>query len=399
MRHILLFADAADAEEPGTYRTLVPALRAAGITVSVIGMGGPRDSDAELLRDVARLGGGRISFAQDVADMPRLFAQETMLVARSAWAEGATPLAPTAQAALDLPLVPKEWPGVDGYNVTWLRPTATALAEAIGDPRAPAVARWRCGAGRSAVLAIDAGSAGNAALRDWPGFAPLVAGLVRWCAQRDGSAPGVLGAERFGDRLRLRLDLDPARRASWPTSAPTAQLIGDGAARACALTASDDGVFTGWVDAAGLSEATLVPAVAWDGHAVLGPALCRPYPSELAPRLGEAGAQVLARIVRHGGGALRQELLDAYDLPGAEGTPCALAVPLLIAALVLLLLENAWRRLRPGLPRLRVPRRATAPATTASLPATAPAPAATPAPEPPRGDLSDALDQLRRRRR
>src|SRR4029079_4104365 len=45
-RHIVLFADAADAEEPGDYQRLLAALTPLGITVSVIGLGSETDSDA-----------------------------------------------------------------------------------------------------------------------------------------------------------------------------------------------------------------------------------------------------------------------------------------------------------------------------------------------------------------
>src|SRR5215813_5359670 len=54
-RHIILFADAADSEEPGKYRELLQQCEQSGVTVSVIGLGKPTDSDAELLRDIAKL--------------------------------------------------------------------------------------------------------------------------------------------------------------------------------------------------------------------------------------------------------------------------------------------------------------------------------------------------------
>ncbi|HKQ72513.1 MAG TPA: VWA domain-containing protein, partial [Blastocatellia bacterium] len=51
-RHIILFADAADSEEPGKYRELLEECEQSGITVSVIGLGKPTDVDAGLLRDI-----------------------------------------------------------------------------------------------------------------------------------------------------------------------------------------------------------------------------------------------------------------------------------------------------------------------------------------------------------
>src|SRR5690606_15945902 len=85
VRHLLLFADAADAEEPGEYERLLAEYRALGITVSVIALGGEDDIDAALLRDIAARGGGRCHFAGSAADLPRLFAQETVVAAQSAW--------------------------------------------------------------------------------------------------------------------------------------------------------------------------------------------------------------------------------------------------------------------------------------------------------------------------
>src|SRR5262249_45825599 len=61
-RHIILFADAADAEEPGNYKDLVDKCVSAGITVSVIGLGKRTDSDGPLLEDIAKRGKGRVFF-------------------------------------------------------------------------------------------------------------------------------------------------------------------------------------------------------------------------------------------------------------------------------------------------------------------------------------------------
>ena len=80
-RHIVLFADAADAEEPGDYQRLLERLTPLGITVSVIGLGSDSDPDAAFLK--MWLPAGRAaSFAATPDDLPRLFAQEAITVAR-----------------------------------------------------------------------------------------------------------------------------------------------------------------------------------------------------------------------------------------------------------------------------------------------------------------------------
>ena len=71
-RHIILFADAADSEQPGRYVELLEECRKANITVSVVGLGTPSDIDAGLLRDIARRGGGRCYFTKNAEELPRL---------------------------------------------------------------------------------------------------------------------------------------------------------------------------------------------------------------------------------------------------------------------------------------------------------------------------------------
>ena len=134
---IVLFADAADAEEPGEYQRLLQTLTSIGITTSVIGMGSETDSDADFLKDVAARGQGRIHFTQDVEDLPRLFAQEAITAARSSFITE-----PTAARTLpDMVLLGEPstspFPGVDGYNLTYLRPGATMGVVTADDYKAP----------------------------------------------------------------------------------------------------------------------------------------------------------------------------------------------------------------------------------------------------------------------
>src|SRR5262249_22930310 len=125
-RHLILFADADDAEEPGDYLGLTREIVAAGGTVSVIGLGTPRDADAALLTDRAARGKGRIYFAENPATLPAVFGQETVTVARSAFVDQASSTRP-GSGWLELAARPLEWPAaVDGYNLSYLREGASA---------------------------------------------------------------------------------------------------------------------------------------------------------------------------------------------------------------------------------------------------------------------------------
>jgi Mg-chelatase subunit ChlD len=148
-RHIVLFADAADAEEPGEYQRLLQTLTSIGITTSVIGLGSETDSDADFLKDVAARGQGRIHFTQDVDDLPRLFAQEAITAARSSFITEAT----AARTLPDMVLLGEPstspFPNVDGYNLTYLRPGATMGVVTADDYKAPVLAFGTAASGAS----------------------------------------------------------------------------------------------------------------------------------------------------------------------------------------------------------------------------------------------------------
>ena len=100
IKHVILFSDAADAEEkssgePGTSKAgtgnssfdLAAAMLASRITVSVVALGTEQDKDTAFLRQLAAQGGGRFYLTADAATLPRLFAIETMRAAESSLRE------------------------------------------------------------------------------------------------------------------------------------------------------------------------------------------------------------------------------------------------------------------------------------------------------------------------
>ncbi|MCB9887488.1 MAG: VWA domain-containing protein [Planctomycetes bacterium] len=195
-RHIVLFADAADAEQPGDYKTFVPELAAAGITVSVIGLGTPADSDADLLVDIARLGKGRCHFVAEAADLPRVFAQETIQVARSAMVEEETQVRalPPLAALGDMPL---SFPTIGGYSVAWQRPRGELALQTANEQHSPVLSYWQIGLGRAAALLAEVDGAATGPMADWPELGTFLGTLVRWLG--GGQLPGVyVDARRDG---------------------------------------------------------------------------------------------------------------------------------------------------------------------------------------------------------
>lgn len=223
-RHMILFADAADAEEPGDYIHLLEEIRAQGGTVSVIGMGTEADKDADFLKDVAARGGGRIFFNANPAELPAVFAQETVSVARSVFVKEPTPVQGTPGWAQFAARAPHWLTQVDGYNLSYLRPDATAAVITTDEYHAPLVAGWTRGSGHVAAVTFPLAGQYSKMARDWADYGDFVQTLTRWLAGDDAPPGAALHVEVEGTQLTLELRHDETWTARMAVKAPTLTL-------------------------------------------------------------------------------------------------------------------------------------------------------------------------------
>ncbi len=207
-KHIILFADANDAKQPDDYIRLLDTMTAEGITVSVIGLGSPTDQDANFLKDIADRGHGRIFFNANANDLPGIFAQDTVAVARSRFIDEATPIQGTA-TWLELAARPIDWfPQVDGYNVCYLQPQATTAALTSDDNASPLVAFWNRGAGRAIAVTFPLAGNFSDSSRAWPAYGDFITTMTRW-VMGTATPPGLgVKAHLEGDQLVVDLYYD-----------------------------------------------------------------------------------------------------------------------------------------------------------------------------------------------
>ena len=417
-RHIVLFADAADAEEPGEYQRLLATLTPLGITVSVIGLGSETDSDAEFLKDVAARGQGRAYFAATADDLPRLFAQEAITVARSSFINEPTPVRTLSDMVLlgELPASPLS--ALDGYNLTYLRPGATMGVMTTDEYKAPVLAFWHRGLGRFAALTAEVDGQYSRRLNTWPGFQAFAVGVGRWLL---GGAPpaGVQASiDRRGAEGIVRIELDPSRarggrddvRAATATIVPP-NARPDRARERLTLAWTDDdtlearfpirnaGLYLGAVQ---LGTGQVLP---------LAP-LTLPYSPEFEPRVDtDEGTKTLREMAARTGGIERSDWTGVFTPAGLRSRQVRdLVLPLTLAVLILHLVEIAGRRLlwfdllALKLKALRLPavtlarpgrrRRAAAPVDSPRAAPTVTAPGADPPP-----DVRSALTRAKRKAR
>lgn len=232
-RHMILFADANDSRQQlNDYLDATDELRAIDATVSVIGLGGEFDRDADILKEVATRGGGRIFFSADANELPAIFAQETVSIARSAFIREPTPTQATPGWAEIAARAPQWLKTVDAYNLSYLRDGATASLITADEYAAPLVATWQRGAGRTAAVSFPLGGENSTGIRAWPGYGDFVQTLARWLAGDDSPAGLALRTELDGERLTLELLYDESWNARVAQTAPTIALAESGAGSA-----------------------------------------------------------------------------------------------------------------------------------------------------------------------
>jgi uncharacterized membrane protein len=179
-RHMILFSDAADSEEPGDYVNLIKEMRGGGATVSVIGMGTRSDPDAKLLEDIASLGGGRIFFTEIPGELPNIFAQETVTVARSSFIEETSGTKTTGRWQ-ELARRDANWLSeIDGYNLSYLREGDEVALVSTDSYAAPLVAFGRRGIGRTAAVSFPLGGTFSEKARNWSQYGDFVQTVTRW---------------------------------------------------------------------------------------------------------------------------------------------------------------------------------------------------------------------------
>lgn len=351
-RHIILFADAADAEEPEGVPELLDRFASLGITVSVIALGTEADSDAEFLFQTAEAGGGDIYFTTEPQELPRLFAQDTMTMARSTFIEEVTATRglPGLFAMGEFGVDPSAqngvvaFPTIDGYNLTYARPGVNLGASTVDENSAPYFAFAQRGVGRVAALTGQVGGSFGAGLVAWSEFSALAVSTTRFLLGE--SAPDELFASTRleGNQVVITVEADPA--GSPDTSRLDLHMtLGDGTRRTTPLTAVGEGQYEARVPIT--SAGVALGSVHLSGGRVLElPPVALPYSPEFK-RVADpkAGATQLAALARATGGSELASLAGAFDGPRHARRWRVITPELLLAALILMLFEIAARRL------------------------------------------------------
>ncbi len=405
-KHIILFSDAQDSEEPGDYRNLLAKYEQAGITTSVIGLGNDTDVDAALLQDIAKLGHGNIMFTTDAEELPRLFTEDTMSIARSSFVKKDAKSQPDGiggrlltDARLMGELKPGTFPNVDGYNLSYLKPKATMGVVSQDEFAAPWSAFWYLGLGRAAAVTVEVDGSYSGQFGRWNNYSDFLVTHARWLLGGDQPDEAFLKVEHAGQDAVVTLELDPDRPGKQVIESPVLTVVppGDERQQLLELPFEWQGANTLQARFKLSQTGTYRPLVKLGAKSfVRGPTVTLPYSPEFAPRdAANSGMAILKSLASKTGGKARVNPQEVLADPPRASTRWPIASVLFLLSIVLLMLEIAGRRLSlwekfidavaPVMPQARgvpvsrpQPVRTTAPSRpTPSTPAAVPAPAPT----------------------
>jgi hypothetical protein len=349
-RHIILFSDAADSEEPGGYKALIDEITNNGGTVSVIALGTRSDSDAALLEDIGKRGKGRVFFTDKAEELPSIFSQETVAVARSAFIR--EPVATQAAGGwFEISGQQMEWLGeVDGYNLNYLRDWASQGLLTKDEYTAPLVAFGQRGIGRTAAVCFPLGGEFSALIRQWPKYGDFLQTLTRWL-MGEALPPGVGLKHRLdGNLLTIDLLHDEEWEPRLAANAPRI-LLAEGLRADAQHELAWERVAPGHYQASmELEDGAIVRGAVQVGKQAMafGPVIAGAS-AEWA--FDEARAQELRETSAATGGRELLDLAQAWRSPPVERF-LDLGGWLMILALVLMLLEALITRMGWRMPEL-----------------------------------------------
>ena len=334
-KHVIFLTDG-EAGDSG-YEQLVQQMAREGITLTTVAVGS--GANQRLLRSLAQTGKGRAYAANEFDNLPKIFTKETYLVSGSYVQNRTfTPVITNDSVLTDF----AGFPRMTGYLATAEKPLATV--ELVSDREDPILAWWPYGAGRVLCFMGDSRGAWTGEFLAWDQAAAFYGGLAAFVLPT-ARQQGEITAERAGDTLHISYTA-PEDGGNLSTQATV--IHPDGTEERLTLTETAQGVYTGTVSAAEIgayaltveqrdAEGELLRRM--EGGAVAG------YSTEYDIRQNQDTGVLQALAAATGGRVLSDpaELLSQAGQRAYHRTE--LTQPLLWAALALLMMDIACRRL------------------------------------------------------
>jgi Ca-activated chloride channel family protein len=343
LKHVIMLTDGIS--NSGSFEQLARQMASAKITVSVVALGAEDATDTTLLKSIAKLGKGRFYLAEDPAQVPQIFARETMTAGKSAMEE--EPFVPQVMRATrvlaDIDL--ENAPLLLGYVVTRPKPgSEVILATEKGDPL---LAWWRYGLGMTGAFTSDAKSRWAAEWLTWPGYGKFWTQVVRQLMRK--SAAGGLQAtiERRGSQSRLIVDATTAAGEFLNEAEAEVQVVNPrGQKVRVPLVQQRPGSYVADLETAESGSWNLDISMRRDGQIVAQQSRAVHVGDQEELRLKAVNTELLRELATSTGGRFDAPATEVFERSGDRvSRPRPLRTALLVLATLMLIPDVALRRL------------------------------------------------------
>lgn len=350
-KHLIILSDGLTRE--ADFLALTRRIRSVGATVSTVSIG--LDADKALLESIAREGAGRYYHTDDTKGIPRIFTEETSIVAGNVVVEETFFPGTSGEGGILSGIPESSIPPLRGFVMTYPKGSARQLMHAPEGQ--PLLTVWQYGLGRSAAFTSSVDGLWGGAWSSWELLPRLAGQLVGWTSRSSGAGEFELSHRWIeADRLSLTVRATNSDGSSRNGLSLRAIVNGPGEFRhTLELRQFAPGRYEGSAIVREIGS-YLVTLFAED--ASVGPELFafnRPYPTEY--NLGAPDPAKLQRIARAGGGisaSLSSGRFPQQELPrerAPSSSDLSLAPQFLVAAMVLFVilvfLEAIHSRRRP----------------------------------------------------
>lgn len=326
LRHVVVLSDGATA--PAAFDALSSAARRNHVVITAVAVG--EDADRVFLQRLASLGKGRFYAADSPRALPRIFARETLLAARSAFDERPCEVRRVSDHPVSAGLGKAH---LLGHNLVSAR-GGSALLVLASEKGDPLLAVGRAGAGKTVAFTGDDGRRWSTRWGATP-FAALVLQATRWSLPDPRGALDLDVEALAGGALRLRVKGNVRGGVSGTL------LDQRGRTHPVDLVPVASDRFEATLDGGSFTTGVLRLS-SGDGRAI------QPIAGASRPELSslEPADALLREAAETSGGRFRPDPRDIFrSLPHAPGFPREWGSSLLRLSLLLLLLEVALRRL------------------------------------------------------
>ncbi|MBP7175850.1 MAG: VWA domain-containing protein [Thermoclostridium sp.] len=338
LKHIILLTDG-QAEQYG-YERIIDGVREDGITLSTVAVG--EGADTLLLKALAYGGQGRYYQTDEFSDIPSIFAKEAFLAGQKYLQN--RQFYPELVTSMGLLKGIEAVPPLDGYVATRVKPAAHTIFRS--DIQDPVLATWQYGLGRTAAWTSDIQGIWTSQWAMWQDAPVFWGNLAGWLVQKNLNTDYTVET-RVADGKGVVTVQAETDSILYEASITGTVVSPDGTKETIELNAVRPGTFEGTINQSNPGAYVVHLEVPGEnGVESVSAGVVMPYSDEY--RLLDANAAgFLEKLAQTGGGRM---ITDPSEVFKGEiqntGARRDLTYALILAALILLLLDIALRKLQ-----------------------------------------------------